>query len=219
MIQNGAEMTTENGDPSFQLMPPNLEGRDVPPGVQALGFYTDFANPNKENYTWNSSQPNSLDAFLQGRSAFFFGYSYHLPQIRVGAPRLNLGISKLPQIEGNPVKNFANYWYFAVSKKTQHADIAWNLLNFLIKPDESKKVLDVVKRPAAQKAQLASQMDDEDVGVFASEVLTATSWYRGNDPQTMENALLSMIESVVAGTSNAQDAARLAADKIGQTIH
>lgn len=218
MMQNGAEMTKpESGDVTFHVIPQGLQDREIAPGLQALGFYTDFANPNKETYTWNDRQPNSLDAFLQGRAAYFFGYSYHLPDIRARAPRIHLGISKVPQIEGNPIKNFPNYWLWAVSKKTKSSDIAWNLLNFMIKPDESKKALDIAKRPAARKSQLSAQLEDEDVGVFASQVLTAASWYRGKDPQGMEDALLGMINEVVAGVSSLPDAANIAVQKISQT--
>ncbi len=219
MMQNGANMENEDGSPTFHIIPPALQDvREESPGLQALGFYTAFADPNKEFYTWNGSQPNSLDAFLQGRSAFFFGYAYHLPQIKARAPRLNLGISKLPQIAENPTKNYANYWYWVVSKKTKNSDLAWSLLNFFIKPEESKKILDLVKRPAARKSLLMAQLEDEEVGVFASQVLTANSWYRGIDPQAMEDAMLTMINDVVTGSVGANEAMKFAVQKIAQTI-
>ncbi|MCI0479201.1 ABC transporter substrate-binding protein, partial [Candidatus Uhrbacteria bacterium] len=46
MMQNGAEMSSDDGTPTFALIPPALSGlRDQPPAYQAVGFYTDFANP------------------------------------------------------------------------------------------------------------------------------------------------------------------------------
>ncbi len=218
MMQNGTQMAADDGSPTFHLVPAALSGsKDQPPAYEALTFYTDFASPVKAVYTWNGQQPNSLEAFIQGKAAFFFGYSYHLPQIRARAPKLNLGVTKLPQIENNPVKNVANYWLWAVSKKSPNQDISWNLLNFFIKPEENKKILDATKRPAALKALLKNQVDDEDVGVFASQVLTAQSWYRGSDPQTVEETFTSLVEDVVKGTT-ISDAMRFAAEKIAQTI-
>lgn len=216
MQQNGAVMASADGSPTFQLIPEGLD-RAVPPGQQALEFYTDFANPNKETYTWNATLPNSLDMFIQGRSAFFFGYAFNLPLIRAQAPKLNLGITKLPQIEGNPVRNQANYWYWAVSKKTTNSEYAWNFLNFLAKSENTSKVLALAKRPAAMKSLLTDQFADEDVGVFASQVLTATSWYRGVNPQAMESAFMELIDTVVTGTDRVDQALRFAADKIAQT--
>lgn len=220
MLQNGAEMSGPDGAPTFHLIPLKLQGqRDIPPAQQALGFYTDFANPAKEVYTWNTKQPNSLDAFIQGKVAFFFGYSYHLPVIKARAPKLNLAIASLPRIEGNPTVNFANYWSWAVSKKTKAPDISWNLLNFMRTPDEAKKYLDAAKRPAALKSLLSSQLENEEIGVFASQVLTSQSWYRGNDSKVADTAFITMIDEAL--TTPLEEIAKVvntAADKISQTI-
>lgn len=219
MMQNGAEMAAADGTPTFNAIPAALNGlRDQPPSYQAVGFYTDFADPAKQVYTWNDKQPNSFDAFVQGKAAFFFGYSYSLPLIRAAAPKLNLAIAPLPQIEGNPTVNYANYWNWTVSKKSKNTDVAWNILNFMIKPEEAKKYLDAAKRPAADKSLLPGQLEDEDVGVFASQVLTAKSWYLGNDPAAMENAFETMANDVLTGAADIPTAVGTAQDKVAQTI-
>jgi ABC-type glycerol-3-phosphate transport system substrate-binding protein len=219
MMQNGTEMSSDDGTPTFGLVPAARRDEvDVPPAYQAVSFYTDFANPTKEVYTWNADQASSLDAFLQGKVAFFFGYSYHLPQIRARAPKLNLSISSLPQIEGNPIVNAANYWTWTVSKKTKSSDLAWNVLNFLVTPPEVSKYLATAKRPAADKSLLSAQLDDEDIGVFSSQVLTAKSWYLGDDPRAMEEAFQVMVEHVLGGVEEIPVAVRNAQSKIAQTI-
>jgi ABC-type glycerol-3-phosphate transport system substrate-binding protein len=106
--------------------------------------------------------------------------------IRARAPKINLGLAKAPQIEGNPQKNYANYWNWVVAKKSANQDLAWNFLMQLTQPDVLQKVLDKAKRPSARKSLLTAQLQDERVGVFAAQVLTATSWYRGKDAATME---------------------------------
>lgn len=219
MMQNGTVMSEVDGSPTFSQLPASLSNvREEPPAYRALEFYTDFANPAKSVYTWNAKQPNSLDAFIQGKAAFFIGYSYHLPIIRARAPKINLGISPFPQIENTPIVNFANYWNWTVSKKTKNVDIAWNFLNFMIQPQEAKKYLDTAKRPAAEKSLLESQLEDESVGVFASQVLTAKSWYRGTDPRAMEDAFEVMAENVLSGTEEIPTAIRNAQTKVAQTI-
>ncbi|MBP7133857.1 extracellular solute-binding protein [Patescibacteria group bacterium] len=219
MIQNGAEMVGETGSITFQNIPPALSGqREEPPSYSALTFYTDFANPSKETYTWDALQPDSLDAFVQGRTAFYFGYSYDLATIRARAPKLNLGMSKLPQIEGNAIRNYANYWAWTVSKKTASPDAAWNLINFLAQPEQNQKILALMKRPAARKALLQDQLESEDVGVFASQVLTAVTWYHGKDPATMESAFRDLIDQVLQGAPIGQ-AMRQAVEKVSQTLY
>jgi ABC-type glycerol-3-phosphate transport system substrate-binding protein len=220
MMQNGTRMADEDGTPTFNELPRELEAvTNEPPIYRALTFYTDFANPSKEVYTWNNRMPNSLDAFIQGKTAFFFGYNYHLPIIKARGPKINLGISKLPQIEGNPVVNFANYWAFTVSKKSKNTDLAWNFLNFARTPDENKKFLDASKRPAALRAQLTAQLEDEDVGVFASQVLTAKSWYRGTNPKAADDAFIVLIESaLLTDPEKYNELVTNALDKVNQTV-
>lgn len=220
MMQNGAVMTDDSGFPIFQTLPAKLSGvRDQPPSYDALNFYIDFANPGKDVYTWNAQQPNSLDAFIQGKSAFYFGYSYDLPVINARAPKLNLAIAPMPQIAGNPVVNFANYWGWVVSKKTKISDIAWDFLNFMQQPTEATKYLTAAKRPAALKSLLPAQTEDESIGVFASQVLTAQSWYRGTDPAAADAAFNEMIDTASTGTlESVAPIVNAAAEKINQTV-
>ncbi|MBP9864434.1 extracellular solute-binding protein [Patescibacteria group bacterium] len=221
MMQNGAVMTDESGAPTFMLTPAALNGiRETPPAYQAISFYTDFANPGKEVYTWNAKQPNSLDAFVQGKVAFYFGYAYDLPTIKARAPKLNLTIAKLPQITGNPEVNFANYWSWTVSKKTKMPDVAWNFLNFMRTPEESQKFLDLAKRPAALRSQLGAQLENEDIGVFAAQVLTSKSWYRGTDSKAADDAFSVLIEQALIGApEEVPKFATDATDKISQTMY
>jgi len=217
MMQNGTDMGNENGV-TFNRIPLALQGiKEIPPAYQALEFYTSFSDPTKDTYTWNASQPNSMDAFVQGKVAFFFGYAYQYADIKARAPKINLGLSKLPQIEGNPIKNVANYWYWVVSKKSKSQDLDWRFLNTLSTADAATKILTIAQRPAARKSLLTAQLESERVGVFASQVLTATSWYQGRDPKTMESTLEQMINDLVTGVRDTQHAVSFAASQISQT--
>lgn len=218
MLQSGTEMVTGNGELGLTQIPEKMTNATSPPAYDALRFYTDFADKTKNTYTWNEAQPNSLDAFTQGKTAFFFGYSYQLDLIRARAPKLNFGFTKLPQIGGNPVQNIANYWMWVVAKKSKNPDVAWRLLNFMADPEQSKKILAVMKRPAARKSLLSDQLRDDDIGVFASQALTAKTWYTGSDPKAMEVALQELITNLVQGRMNLDDAVKFAVQKVGQTF-
>lgn len=217
MMQNGSAMTNENGNATFAAIPPGATLPN-PPGEDALGFYADFASPYKEVYTWNSSMPNSLEAFSTGRAAFFFGYSYHIPQIKNLAPKLNFAIAKIPQIEGNQEINFTNYWVETVSTKTKNQNEAWDFLQFAAKAENAQKYLAKTKKPTALRSLVASQIEDLDLAVFASELLTAKSWYQGMDAPAMEKIFNEMIENVVAGTQTLREAIGLAQGRVNQTI-
>jgi ABC-type glycerol-3-phosphate transport system substrate-binding protein len=215
MMQNGTQMGNVNG-PTFQLTPPELQGRPTPPADDAVIFYTDFANPAKEVYTWNDKMPDSLVAFAAGQTAFFFGYDYNLPTIRAQAPKLNLGIAKLPQIRENPEVNFANYWVEGVSKKSKYQNWAWDFLEFAAAAPQAAKYLDAAKRPTALRSLIEKQAADIDLSVFASQMLTAKSWYHGRDDAASEQAFSDLIYSVLNG-SNVRQAVINAANRVGET--
>ena len=173
MMQNGAIMTDPNGMATFDKYPTELAGRPLPPGAEALVFYTDFANPEKEVYTWNDKMPYSLNAFINGQTAFYFGYAYDLPTIRFSNPKLNFGITSFPQIEGNKPIYFANYWVETVSKKTSHPDEAWDFVQFMTKAEEAQKYLNSTKKPTALRSLINNQLQDADLSVFAGQVPNA----------------------------------------------
>jgi len=211
MLQNGTNMSAIN-------QPAKSEGTYYP-GLEALKFYTDFADPTKETYTWNLKMANSQDAFINGQSAFFFGYSYHLPIIQTRAPKLNFDIAPMVQISTNRnvATNIANYWVESVSKKTAHPEEAWDFLMFASTQEFIKQYLEKTHKPTALRSLVVEQEKDYDLKPFASQLLTAKSWYYGKDFNKTEKIFIEMIDSVVAGLYTPQNALNRAAEKIRHT--
>lgn len=218
MMQNGTDMM--NGrSVTFQQIPDGFKDRGYYPGVDAVRFYTDFANPAKEVYSWNDSLENSEDLFVNNKLAIMFGYSYMLPSIKARAPKLNLAITKLPQIEGNlKLVNYANYWVEVVSNKSQYSEEAWDFLQYAAREENVKTYLNRTDKPTALRSLIDSQKDSETVGVFTQQSLTAESWYRGNDALSAEEIMLEIVKKVNVGQSKINDIINQAAQKIQQTI-
>ena len=217
MMQNGAEMINSAGDVAFNKIPASLKGISVPPGEQALTFYTDFADSQKETYTWSAQQQNSFDAFVAGKTAMFFGYAYHLPLIHARAPRMNLAIAPVPQIEGNPKVTFANYWVETVTRKSANPQWAWDFIQFATSAKNISPYLERTNKPTALRALIQSQTEKEEVGIFAEQILTAQSWYRGNNSLSADFALLDAIDAVHSNMEP-QDALNIAAGRVKQTM-
>lgn len=230
MMQSGAEMMDENGSIKFNLVPSGMQ-KSFAPGVEALRFYTDFANPAKEVYCWNGQMPNSLDLFAQGKLAMLFGYSYMLPTITANGPKINFAINKLPQIKDNPAVNYANYWTYSVSKKIltnpenlqkgqtyaqQKQNTAWDFIQFITDEAQVKSYLEKNKMPTALRSLVDQQKEDERIGVFADQLLTAKSWYKGKDPNTTESFMREMMDNVTSGKTTLEDSINKAARKIYQ---
>jgi ABC-type glycerol-3-phosphate transport system substrate-binding protein len=217
MMQNGSLMT-EGETVMFHSIPPGSE-KKYNPGLEALRFYTDFSNPAKEVYCWNSNLGNSLDLFAQGNLAMMFGYAYHLPIIKALAPKLNFSVSRMPQIEGNTKQvNYANYWVEVVSNKSKNVDAAWDFIQFATAAEQAESYLKVAKKPTALRALVNKQIDDLEIGPFAEQVLTAQSWYRGKDIRAAEKAFQGMIDMAIKDPAALEDVISETASKVQQTM-
>jgi multiple sugar transport system substrate-binding protein len=217
MMQNGTNMTQGNSVTFNQAT-----GLDTPeehaPGRDALRFYTDFASPAKEVYTWNENFPESLNAFSNQQSAFFFGYSYHLPLIRSLSPGIDLGITKLPQISTTAKQiNIANYWIESVTKQSENKNEAWGFIQFATSESGVSSFLAASKKPTALRTLISSQRGNEELKPFADQLLTAQSWYHGRDSSSMEEAMRQMIEQVIAGLKEPTQAINEAVTNINLT--
>jgi multiple sugar transport system substrate-binding protein len=223
MMQSGATMMSDDGQVSFNNAATTASSTSsYGPGADALRFYADFADPTKESYSWNKDLPNSLDMFMSGNLAIMFSYAYDLPTIKAQAPKLNFSIAKFPQIEGNPPTNinFANYWVEVVSKKSSSTDAAWDFVQFITKEENAKLYLEKTKRPTALRSLVDTQKTDDEIGVFADQVLTAKSWYQGKDVKAAEDAIAEMINNALTVSSDKiQDVVNTAAAKVQQTIY
>lgn len=169
-------------------------------GVQALTFYTDFANKSKKAYTWNLQQDYSLDAFAEGKTAMMINYSYHLPTIRAKNPRLRFDVAPVPQITDSKVQNFASYWPYAVSNKSSNPTAAWQFLRRTTNTDNSLAIIRHHQIPPARRDGVSSLSRDPTLGVFAEQALTAVTWPRG-DIVAIDAIMNTMIDNVVTGAS------------------
>lgn len=212
MMQNGEQMISERGRASFAT-----ESEAGYLGGEAVRFYTDFANPLKQVYSWNDSQPSSFEAFANGTSAFFFGYSYHEQLIRTANEKLNFSISPMPQIEGGKTVNYANYWVETVAKSSDAGDWAWDFVQFATSKERVTSYLQSAKKPTARRALISTQMDDEVLSVFVGQTLTAKSWYHGYNASVAEDALLDLVDAYLSG-ADPERALRDAENKVNQTL-
>ncbi len=219
MMQNGTEMMNlDNTSITFLETPQEFDNQSKKPGEDALRFYTDFANPSKEVYSWNNTMDNSLDLFIRGKVAIMFGYSYMISQIKVGNPKMNLVVARLPQIEDNDSINFANYWVETVSARGGHVDIAWDFVLFSAEADQAATYLEKTKKLTALRKMVDFQKQDLEIGPYAEQVLTAKSWYKGNDSNSAERVMQEMVDDVIAGKIDVNDSLEIASSKVQQTV-
>ncbi len=217
MLQNGAPMLDERGRIAFHTIPDGTEP-GVFPGLDAVRFYTDFANPVKKTYTWNDTFSSSFEAFASGQTAMMLGYSYDIALLKAAAPKLNFAISSLPQIATGKEVNFAHYWIETVAKNTEHPNEAWSFLQFATSEEHVDSYLEEAQKPTALRALLSTQVNDDMLAPFAGQVLTAESWYKGIDAAAMEAAFATLANTVLADSTQGERAMSQAAKVVSQTL-
>lgn len=209
MIQSGVQMNSDDQKSATFAQPVNGQ----PVGELALKYYTDFANPQSADYSWNSSQHYSVDAFTEGTLAMMADYSHETPVIRSKAPRLNFGLAPMPQASLTDIRNYADYWAVGVTAKSTHPTEAWKFAVYLTSKDGITSYLNVTGRPAARRDLIDLQRNDPDLGVFAVQALTARSWFQAND-SAIQTIFGNMIDDVNFNRSTIQDAITKAEDQV-----
>ena len=216
MMQSGSDMISGETVTFHREMPGN---DDYYPGQRALQFYTDFASPTKEVYSWNDEMPDALEQFVQGNLAFFFGYSYHRPTIITKAgSSLDFDITNMPQINQDDKINYPNYLVEMVSNKSEHTNEAWDFIKFAVHQDSVISYLNATRKPTALKGLIPTQMEEEDIKVFVSQVLTAKSWYHGIKPVDAEQAITDMVDQVLAGEGTIDEIVDIGAKRVQLTM-
>ncbi|MBP9822252.1 MAG: extracellular solute-binding protein [Candidatus Pacebacteria bacterium] len=209
MIQSGAQMTSvDQRSASFSQ---NVNGQPV--GQIALQYYTNFANPRNQNYSWNDSQHYSIDAFTEGTVAMMLGYAHDTQVIRSKAPRLNFAVAPMPQASISDVRNFANYWAVAVPSKSTNQLQAWKFVNYLSSKEGITSYLNATNRPSARRDLIDLQRSDPDTGVFAVQALSARSWFQA-DNTAIEGIFADMIDDVNFNRSSLKEAITRAESRV-----
>jgi multiple sugar transport system substrate-binding protein len=223
--QSSLRFTDSSGRAVFNIRPSGGSQSDETPAMNIMNFYTDFANPTRDTYTWNDSMENALDAFVKGKVAFFFGYSFHTPLIKARAPQLNYDVMPLLQLNPDFPVNVANYSLQSVTAKSKNQNEAWNLVLYLTHSSATKDYLDKSGRPTALRTYIASQRENPILAPFASQLLVATNWYRGRNYEAAAQAVRELMREWLIAPANPdrlfearQGSLNRSADKINQTL-
>ena len=200
MIQAGAQMTNPNDYTKITFNQGRKQsGQDISPADLALEYYTDFANPRKTVYNWNSTLDNSIDAFYEREVAMMIGYSYQVEAIKAKAPRLNFAVAPLPQVSlDSGLANYANYWGYGVSSQSKYSKEAYTFLKFMTEKEQSQEYFLNTKRPTPRRDLIEVQSQDLDYGVFVNQILQAKTW-RQPDNNTVDRILIEAIDNVNLG--------------------
>jgi len=184
-------------------------------GINALNFYTKFADTESEVYTWNDTLGNAREVFSEERVAMIFDYAESIRTLKSKNPFVNLGIAPIPQpIAAEKQLAYANYWGYTVSRQSKYKNLAWDFVMALATDTINvRSYLEKTGRSPALRSLIERYLDNPDLHVFARQALIARSWPQ-IDPHEIQEIFSDMVQSVVGEDITPRAALREAEEEV-----
>lgn len=171
-----------------------------------LRFYTDFADPQKNVYSWNKSFPLSRDFFSTNNLAFYFGYGSELPTLVSKNPNQNFLVAEFPQIKGSSFKSTgARVTGLAISAFSKNQNTAFIAAGRMTSGNFAAKLAQNLGVAPARRDLLSQKPTDAYYPVFYTSALYAKSWLDPS-PKDTNDIFRRMIEGVLSGSLRPDEA-------------
>lgn len=180
-------------------------GRDEPPSVSALRFYTEFANPAKTDYSWNASFESARQAFAHGQVALYVGFASEDALIRAINPNLNYSVAAVPQVrDSKRPSTFARVYGFAVPLASKNSDGAFMAAQRLTTATSSTAFARRFGVGSALRGALKAATDNDHE--FINRMALVSKNWTDPDPKQTDEIFRAMIENTVSGAASAIEA-------------
>ncbi len=202
----------------------STDGTSFIPSERALEFFTSFARPSFEHYSWNDlitkriSPNDEIGAFARGKTSMILGTSQTYKEIINTITKLrgtsssliaeeNIGISEIPQFSNEVRDALAIQYPLFVSKQSKNKDISFKLLSFLSETANIKYYLDATGKPPSRLDLINEYIQKEPVGIFALQSGFAKN-YPIIDSQSFKESLEQAIDDLVNQYTDSKSAVR-----------
>jgi len=171
--------------------------------TNALRFYTEFADPSKEKYTWNRSLPNSRQAFAAGDAALFIGLYSEAKDIQTTNPNINFSLAPIPQRRDVHAVGGGYVYALAIPRTAKNRTGATAIAYKLAGDSASELLSERLGLASARRDVLAKRPPKNEL--LNSQTVIMRSWV---DPATSETDTIfrGMIEDTTSGAFQLSDA-------------
>ena len=104
--------------------------------------------------------------------------------------------------------------------KSTNKNSAWNFIQSTAAADKVEAYLTENSKPTALRSLINSQLDNDELTIFASQVLTADTWYKGYNIDLAEQYTAEIIDKLISGElvlERKDGAVQLFVSRINQT--
>ncbi|MCL5410720.1 MAG: hypothetical protein M1324_02590 [Patescibacteria group bacterium] len=223
MMQNETSILSDDVKlATFNLPKTTSTGAGDTPGIRALEFYTSFSNPGSENYSWNDSLGDAVDAFANNKVGMIFGYSDLQNTLLQKYPNLKYKRAFAPEVseDANKITDYSKFTAYGVSKFSKNTNVAWNLVMTLVGDSSISSFNSANRLYTSKKASSYDISIKNRTGTNPEKLALATahSLVKGRYPVEFDSIIREAIASVNSGTQSSQSSLDLASDKISQLL-
>ncbi len=184
----------------------------------ALRFYTEFSNPAKDTYSWNSSMPDSKNVFLSGDLALYFGFVSEFEDLKNKNPNLNFDVTFMPQT-GDSRNNvtFGKMEALAINKGSKNPVGAYSTATALIMNETLLYLNSLTSLPPVSRIILSREPIDPYQSIFFRSALMSDAFLDINKTDT-GFIFQDMVGSVVSGRRKLSEAVSRADAEMGELL-
>lgn len=204
-MQAGTPVTTWNGSKVAVVFTGSFN-KPIMPAEAAVNFYTEFGNPSKTSYSWNRSLPDSVNYFLSGDLALYFGFASEISTLQLKNPNLNFDVAMVPvSREGGTNVSIARFNALAVTKSSKNPNGAFSVATILSGTSGAKAISKTLRLSPVRRDLLGQRSTNAYEIIFNNSAIRAKGWL---DPQPAEtNSIFkNMIESITSGRARTGEA-------------
>ena len=219
LLQAGTPISARNPEGNvFSALNTNPTEEPLDPATTAMNFYTQFSNPTSPVYTWNASLPTSLNFFLSGNLATYFGFASELFDIQQKNPNLNFDVTYMPQIrplgsQTGKQKVTGHIYSFSIVKQSKSISAAFTAITSFVEPAALKNVDAITNLPPVRRDMLASKPTNPYQVVFYNSALISSGWI-DPDNDASNKIFRAMIQSINNGSARVSEAIIRAQDSL-----
>lgn len=211
-MQTGNLITTEKDGSFVSVLNQNTGKYDL---GSILNFYTDFADPLKDVYSWNKSFSNSRDAFSAENLAFYFGYASELQSLVDKNPNQNFLVAPIPQIRNANFKMTSGHVTgIAISSFSKNFTTAYTATTLMANSDFASKFANALGVAPARRDLIKVVPTDAYLPTFYASAFFARSWLDPS-PKDTDDIFQGMVEKVLSNSMSSLESVTDANAKLG----
>lgn len=218
ILQAGGSITerSERGSVVSRL---GVDQGDVPSinSVAALNFFTQFSNPTRTTYTWNSALPDSRILFGTGKLALYLGFASEKAELSMQNPHLFFDVAEVPQRDSMRKVTTGRLYGLAVMKQSRNRLTAQRAQVLLSGAVSSEVLADQLRISSARKDVLSRAHRDPFMTMYRRSAITVRTWL-DPDARVSEGIFGTMVQSVLSGQVDASQALRRARTELAEAL-